>query len=35
AALCDGLYTPIDNLFEEHLKSIRLKDIAKDLKETS
>ncbi len=34
AALCDGLYTPIDNLFEEHLKSIRLKDIAKDLKET-
>lgn len=31
AALCDRLYTPIDTLFKTKLKSIRLKDIAKDL----
>lgn len=35
AALCEVLYTPIDTLFKEHLKSIHLKDIAKDLKQSA
>lgn len=32
AALCDHLYTPIDNLMREKLGSLRLRDITKEIK---
>lgn len=34
AALCDELYTPIDQILKNHLESITLFDITKDLQRT-